>query len=185
MVVNETIPAGFEKGGDPDELLMSYRSRGTGCMIVFIVLCVGFAAAVLSFFAWRDWQRFHALIFAEWWGFLSFAAGLSAAVYFTFFALWLSFGRTEFIVSRANLVIRKNLFALQREWHIPSEDIEYFEQVKDGGEGRDSFPSWGLKVRGRRGISLLARQPLEKSDWLGRILSEFYKVEFRPCKKRK
>jgi hypothetical protein len=105
-------------------------------------------------------------------------------VYFTFFVLWLSFGRTEFVVSRENLIVRKKLFAFQREWQIPSEAIEYFEQVKNGGEGEDSFPSWGLNVRARRQIPLLARQPIEKSDWLGRILSEFYQVEFRPCEKR-
>jgi len=184
MVADEAIPVGFEMGGDPDKLRISYRSRGTGCMIVFLVVCVSSVTAGLSFFALRDWQQFQAFIFAEWWTPLAFAAGLSAAVYFTFFILWLLFGSTEFIVSRENLIVRKKLLGFRRELQIPSELIKYFEQVKDGGEGEDTFPSWGLNVCARSQIPLLARQPIEKSDWLGRILSQFYSVEFRPCEKR-
>jgi hypothetical protein len=66
VVVDEAIPVGFEKGGNPDELRISYRSRGTGCMIVFLVVVVGFVTAGFSFFALQDWQQFQAFIFAEW-----------------------------------------------------------------------------------------------------------------------
>src|SRR4051812_34522798 len=106
MVADEAIPVGFEMGGDPDELRISYRSRGTGCMIVFLVVGVSSVTAGFSFFALRDWQRFQALIFAMWWTPLAFAAGIGAAVYFTFFVLWLLFGSTEFVASREKLVVR-------------------------------------------------------------------------------
>ena len=51
-------------------------------------------------------------------------------------------------------------------------------QVKDGGEGDDSFPSWGLKVEGDRETTPIFRQSYDKSHWLGRALAKSAQVDF-------
>ena len=77
-------------------------------------------------------------------------------------------------------VFRLNLLALEMHvqllcfnWLkvIPRAQIDGFEQVKDGGQGKDSFPSWGLTVLGKDGFTLVHRQAPEVSKWLGQVLS--------------
>jgi hypothetical protein len=70
------------------------------------------------------------------------------------------------------------------EWHggLASISIE-LRQIKDGREGEDSFPSWGLKVtgevdQGTKGFNLISRQPHGRSVWLGRVLADQLKVPF-------
>jgi hypothetical protein len=48
--------------------------------------------------------------------------------------------------------------------------------VKDGGDSgkdRDTFPSWGLVVRGPKELRILSRQPQEQVLWLGRLLAKW------------
>ena len=56
--------------------------------------------------------------------------------------------------------------------------IKTFIQIKDGGEGDDSFPSWGLEVEEKKKNSLISQQPYESSHWLGRFLARWAGVEF-------
>ena len=60
--------------------------------------------------------------------------------------------------------------------------------MRDGGQGDDSFPSWGLEVEADtntnpnidtdRKTTLLYRQPYEKSRWLGQVVARWAEVEF-------
>jgi hypothetical protein len=125
--------------------------------------------------------------------------------------LWFNFGITEFHAYPESLIVRKQLFRMFKNHRISSSTIQYLYQIKDGGEDMDSFPSWGLEVVTNqriheRSISfpswiqadentinriiyktivLLSRQPIDKSDCLGRVLADFYNVEFRMAEKRR
>lgn len=64
-----------------------------------------------------------------------------------------------------------------------NEVIE-FQQVKDGGKGKDSFPSWGLRAIGEvdqdtKTINLISRQAHSRSIWLGTVLADQLKVPFQ------
>ena len=52
-------------------------------------------------------------------------------------------------------------------------------QVKDGGEGKDSFPSWGLNVQVEKPYILLSRQEYQKSHWLGTMLKKWSGKPFK------
>ena len=53
------------------------------------------------------------------------------------------------------------------------------QQIQDGGDLEDSFPSWGLTVHTSKRFQLIVRQPYASSLWLGRVLGEWSGVEFR------
>jgi hypothetical protein len=62
--------------------------------------------------------------------------------------------------------------------HHTRSSIRRIVQVKDGGEDDDSFPSWGLKVEGEKEVTLIYRQPYDKSHWLGGVLAKWAQVDF-------
>lgn len=98
--------------------------------------------------------------------------------------LWMFFGKTYFHFRDSSLMTRRVLFFWKREKHILQSDIEVVRQIKDGGEGEDSFPSWGLVMEGERNIKILSKQEIEKSSWLGPIIAEWANVEYIPCEIR-
>jgi hypothetical protein len=61
-------------------------------------------------------------------------------------------------------------------------EVTAVRQVKDGGDGEDSFPSWALAVVGRTEMRVLSKQPIEKSAWLGLIVARWAGVTFEPWK---
>ena len=67
------------------------------------------------------------------------------------------------------------------EWlrKIDRTQIKSVKQVKDGGQGGDSFPTWGLQVRAPKRIHLIVRQPYPTSLWLGRCVGQWAEVEFQ------
>ena len=68
---------------------------------------------------------------------------------------------------------------------VAKAELKEVKQVKDGGEGEDSFPSWGLALIAGTEVHVLSRQPIDKSDWLGPIIAKWAGVEFEPAKVRK
>ncbi len=101
-----------------------------------------------------------------------------------FITLWKLLGVTTYDLSRQNLTLKKTLLFFSRTQNIPSGDIKKVIQIKDGGTGEDSFPSWGLNLYAKRKIKLLAKEPIDKSDWLGAELAGYYDIEFEPSKDR-
>ena len=91
---------------------------------------------------------------------------------------YLLFCRKSFRLGAHDLTVATNILGLTRTEAMPKESIERLLQVRDGGEGEDSFPSWGLEVEGDRTITLLRRQPYEASHWLGKVLAEWADAEF-------
>lgn len=90
-------------------------------------------------------------------------------------------------------------------WHLtlPRRTITHLLQVKDGGEGRDSFPSWGLKIKSAsdnrnwfghvvsviylgsntRYRSILFRLPYEHSYWLGIVIARWASARLELCRR--
>ncbi len=101
------------------------------------------------------------------------------------YALWLFRSITTFTFHPDRLHIARSLSRFRREYTILKQDIRGVRQVKDGGEGEDTFPSWGLVVQGLRDVELLGRQDIEKSAWLGPIVAGWADVAYEPSPKQK
>ena len=91
---------------------------------------------------------------------------------------YLLFCKKTFRLDRDDLVMETAVLGFKRRKSIPKSSIRRLVQVKDGGGGEDSFPSWGLKVEGDKKATLIFRQPYEKSHWLGQVLAQWAGVEF-------
>lgn len=195
MLSTNQIPAGFRILSETTVFWIRYRSKGTGgiiaFMIPFVLLFISFlvsgivrlhAALQVGF-----WQSIRILIDGGIWSLLSvgwflFCLWLLSTP--TLLMLWFIFGITEFRASPDSFIVIHQFLGFSSKEQIPSHTIQSFVQIKDGGENMDSFPSWRLFVIANQKVGLLARQPIEKSDWLGRVLADFYKVQFIPSEKR-
>jgi hypothetical protein len=120
-------------------------------------------------------------------------AYLISLIFCVFSLVHSMFAQKSFHLGETSLHIETRL--LFAKWHLtlPRETITHLRQVKDGGEGRDSFPSWGLKIRSvsdtqgflgyiiflihlrrdTRYRSLLFRLPYEHSYWLGIVVARW------------
>jgi hypothetical protein len=209
MLGLNSSPAGFRFLSERPDLQIKYRSQLNGCLILFLLpfiyMFLLFVGALISLIyeilhlsLWKVFQQLPNTIGNYWW--FPFCFFLFSAP--TFFALWHIFGITCFQASHESLIIIKQLFVIHLKINIPSTAIRYFSQIKDGGEGEDSFPSWGLEVILNHGIyernisltswlpelsdrricktvMLLDRQSIDKSNWLGKVLADFYEVDYR------
>ncbi|AFZ26868.1 hypothetical protein Cylst_4812 [Cylindrospermum stagnale PCC 7417] len=215
MLSNENIPIGFKLFCATPELRIRYFAQANCCVIIFllpfIVLFMGHI--FLLFFTLYEilnigivpvMQEILQKI-TEYWIFPFSFLLLGVA---TSHALWITFGITEFLAVDDSLIVIKRLLWMSKDQEVTRMNIQYFQQVKDGGEGEDSFPSWGLElitnqkkydgnisipswipestINGMiyKKIILLDKQSIEKSDWLGTVLADFYKVEFHSSEKR-
>jgi hypothetical protein len=94
-------------------------------------------------------------------------------------------GVTIFTFKPEELVAEKYFLWRRRQRVFLRQSIKAVKQVKDGGEGEDSFPSWGLSIIGDKAVGIISRQPMEKSDWLGPIVAEWAGVPFEPAEPAK
>jgi len=186
MNVNDTeLPPGFSLVRSfPDELVITYKSTGMGCLLTFLVVVTVGLTGGLAFFEATEPGAIRVLVFAEWWTPLAFIGGVSAIVYYSCFVIFHIFGTTTFSVTDRALLIKRSLFGLSRSRQFRRDEIQCLEQIKDGGGSNDSFPTWGLRVVARRKHWLLKRQPIDKSDWLGQFLAERLAVDYKPSEKR-
>jgi hypothetical protein len=181
--MDKRIPEGFElvTTSGPGVLEVVYRTHGMGCLLSFIGFGVLTLGPAFLGFALLSPEEFKEFVFVERWTPYAFGCGALAIIYWTFFVLFHRFGSTRFVATRSALVVIKSLFFLRVKRSVDRTAIAVFRQVRDGGHEEDSFPSWGLELRGKRTVRLIARQPLEKSDWLGELLSEWFDVPYERC----
>jgi len=88
-------------------------------------------------------------------------------------AAWYFFSVTTLTLSNDLLIARRRLGPIAREKRVARSAMTLIKTVKDGGQGGDSFHSWGLVVRGRKELRILSRQPQEQVLWLGRLLAKW------------
>ncbi len=93
---------------------------------------------------------------------------------------YMLFSKKSFVFEGRELREETNVFFLSWKKRFSRDLIERVVQIKDGGEGDDSFPSWGLKLFLRDGSSktLLYRLPYEQSQWLGGVIGRWSGVNF-------
>lgn len=167
LALVQEVPEGFHAHLDPAgrTLEIVYRRRGMGCLVLFLAVWLtgwtfGGAFAIRQLLT--DWQPFLLVWLTGW---------VVGEALVAFALSWLLFGRTVITLDAHELRVEKLLFGHARRWSERREDVRAVRQVQDGGQGEDSFPSWGLKVKGRKTRSALSRQEFEKSLWLGRVLA--------------
>ena len=112
---------------------------------------------------------------------------LGAEVFLSFKVIYFLFCRKIFRLNYGKLIIETHVLTYNRTQIIQKNSLRRFVQIKDGGEDEDTFPSWGLQAEtDERKITLIYRQPYEKSLWLGQILAKWANVKFislqSPCK---
>ncbi len=176
--LRKEIPTGFflEPCGR-DAFIIRHTRTGMGCMNFFLIVwltvwtvgCVFLLRQYLGGGVMDDGAPI-----PHWFVLVFWAAEIVVAC----LLIYLLFCKKSFRIDRENLVIQADILGLKRCRSIPRQSIKKLVQVKDGGEGEDSFPSWGLKVEWDKNTSLIFRQPHEKSLWLGRTLAEWAGVEF-------
>jgi len=165
-------PSGFVVDYRPDGIHVFYVRRGMGCMVAFL------------------------LFFTVLWtigGIMALTSGVPLAVAVVFlvsdlfligFLAWTFFGETRLILGDDRLTVDQRVFGIGRTKHAERDAIRSVVQVKDGGEGSDSFPSWGLMVQASAAIRILYRQDIGKSDWLGPVIAGWAKQPFEPTDNR-
>ncbi len=97
------------------------------------------------------------------------------------YAGYLLFCRKVFRIDRDGLVAETRVLGLRRVRTLPRGAIRCFRQIQDGGLHEDSFPSWGLAAEAERSLTLLVRQPYDRSQWLGQTLAIWAGVEYIPA----
>jgi len=115
--------------------------------------------------------------------------------------LYSKFARKTFRLTSDALHIETRLLGASWALMLPRDTITRVKQVKDGGEGDDSFPSWGLELKSAARIerpmqrlsllnnfgrnvrfrSVLSRLPYDHSAWLGNIIAQWAGVELELC----
>lgn len=158
---------------------IEHARAGMGCMNAFLVVC-------LAGWTVGSFQITSQVLAGETavWAAMAVWAGEMVLGCLT---LYMLFARTVFRLAEHQLAIDFRLHALRRTLLVPRLEMRNFEQVIDGGEGDDSFPSSGLRLnRADRFHILIYRQPFETTEWFGKVLSDWYGVDFvkAPVSKR-
>jgi hypothetical protein len=179
-------PAGFGvlQATVHEDVTIRYRSRGMGSVLIFFAVFVVGMCGGMIFVETSYPGALLGLWNAAWWARMSFCGGIGAILYAIWFVLFHLFGDTIYHLQPDRLQVSKRLFGMAWRKHIPRSRMSHLEQVKDGGGEGDSFPSWALFLQAGRRHYLLKRQKIEKSDWLGARIGEFYGIEFRPSSDR-
>ncbi|AUT01546.1 hypothetical protein CLI64_14755 [Nostoc sp. CENA543] len=208
MLTNENIPSGFKVLCAEPELRIKYSAQPSCCLILFFMpfICL-FIGQVLLLFTelyeafnqgiiqaiYQIWQK----IIKHWtFGFSLFLFGG-----ITFYAIWINFGKIEFIANNDSLIVIESLFGISKRQEVSRANIQYLQQLQN-----DPYesPSWNLelvtnKKRGNLDISwfpklteseinriiyhkivLMEQQTFERIDWLSNVLADFYKIRIRP-----
>lgn len=187
-------PAGFKLHAPaPGTVQIEFTNERRSCLVIFLgvwmagwtMACVFLLSQLLAGqpLAPNESGDFMSTLPGSW---LFAAPFLLAEIGVGLLFLWLLRGRTELLLYEDCLILRRSLSSYQRETRVSRSTVTRVMQVKDGGEGDDSFPTWGLKVEHARGetVSLLWRQPIERSDWLGPVIADWAGKPFEPAKDR-
>jgi hypothetical protein len=160
-----------------DALIIHHKRTGMGCMNIFTIVWLpvwGIWCVVLLQRYLNGGRLGNVDPIPLWLVLLVWVGELVVAYHFTY---WL-FCKQSFRIEAACLTMETDVLGFAQRANIPKGSIKRIVQVKDGGEGDDSFASWGLKVEGDRVTTLIYRQPYEKSHWLGRVLAKWAQVDF-------
>ena len=172
------IPPGFTLvPSGADDFIIHHVRGGMGCLNVFLIVWLTgwtFACVFLLRQYFNGGKMDDGSPMPLWFVCVFWAGEIVAACLLTY----LLFCKKSFRTDAACLNVDTVVLGFRRSKTIPRKTIKRFVLVKDGGEGDDSFPSWGLKVEAEKKTTLLFRQPYERSQWLGQVLARWAQVDF-------
>lgn len=181
IAIPKPVPPGFSLGAaGRDAIVIRHRRTGMGCMNAFLLVWLAAWTAGCIVFFWIQPENIR-------WESGSPPPPWAAAIFWAFdiivalIAVHLFFCRKSFRIDRDRLVIETRLLGLRWTRTLARAALRRFVQIKDGGEGEDSFPSWALRAEGERNTTLLARQPYACSQWLGQTLARWSGGEYVPA----
>ncbi|MCF4969974.1 hypothetical protein [Nostoc sp. CMAA1605] len=207
MLTNENIPDGFKVLCAEPELRIKYSAQPSCCLILFFMpfICL-FIGQVLLLFTelyeafnqgiiqgiYQIWQK----VIQQW----SLGFSLLLLGGFTFYVIWINFGKIEFIANNDSLIVIETLFGISKRKEVSRANIQYLQQLQ---KNPYESPSWNLELITNKKIGnldhpwflklteseinrinyhkivLMEQQDFEIIDWLSRVLADFYKVRIR------
>lgn len=171
-------PRGFEvDSGESGVCVVRYRTTGMGCAGWFFAVWLTGWTAICSLFTVLALSQADGID----WLMLLFIVPFWIAEFATLaYVAWFFWSVTRFRFEPDELVVERSLLWRRRQQVFLRQQVTAVKQVKDGGEGEDSFPSWGLVVLGTGGVFVLSRQPRDKSDWLGPVIAKWAGAPYIP-----
>lgn len=180
---SEPPPRGFVIiAADESGFTIRYRTSGMGCVALFFAVWLsGWTASCVLFTAGALFNPDGVI-----WLLLLFMLPFWVIEFGTItYVAWFFGSQTRFTFGPDELIAERSLWRFRRRRAFRREEITAVRQIKDGGEGEDSFPSWALAVIGQTEVRLISRQPIDKSNWLGPIIARWAGVAFEPCEPAK
>lgn len=115
--------------------------------------------------------------------------GIIISIFIIYEIVWSVFGITEYRAFPDKLIVKYELFKIYRTNLVLRNSLLYFKQHHI--ESKGSISGWKLEaITNRRRffffpsrIVIVYKQPYKHSAWLGRVLADFYQVEFLPSPK--
>ena len=99
-----------------------------------------------------------------------FLIGVVAAAYF----IWLLYKRTEISLIHSTLQITRRLGPFAKSRRYEKSRIKLFKVLQDGGQRKDSFPSFAVEMQLEGSTAtLFSRQTPDVADWLCITLNEW------------
>jgi hypothetical protein len=174
-------PRGFKvTTADDGGLLIQYRASGMGCAaVLFGVWLTGWSAACLlgTYSALFDLAGINYVLLL-----FMVVPFWFVEVFTVVFVAWLYLSVTKFLFGQEELIVERQLLWYRRRRVFRASEIKAVRQIKDGKEGEDNWPSWGLLVVAGSNVKLLSRQPIDKSDWFGPVVAKWAGVSFEPAR---
>jgi hypothetical protein len=143
-------------------LILLFKNSNPVMWVFFILFLSGLLWFLIYFFNW-----------------IGVILAIGLWIFYIYPWLWVSVANLKLRVDSDRLTIEKKLFGLSRTEQIDRSDLIFFVQMENF-KNRGYPRNWDLKLKTNQGefIYLLTHQPIETSDWLGRLLADIYGVEF-------
>lgn len=166
------IPKEFKVKSDNHHQILTLKNNNLHPFSLFSHISM---LALASYYLFNFLYHFN---LDRWLFLLVYVSSVGVFSFHTWIDVWAGFGSTELRLNNTVLTIEKRLFKLSKIEQVDRIKMINFYQLKDDFR----TPSWSLKLKTNQGkiICLVIRQPIEVSDWLGRLLADRYQVEFIP-----
>ena len=193
-------PDGYICTKEGDECVIEHKRTGMGCLNLFLGIWLGgwTVGCIFLVHSYLNGGKMEDGSPIPLWFVSAFVIPWFVVALLLSYAM---LARKTFRFTNVAMHIETRLFFLRWSVTLPRDTISEIKQMKDGGEGDDSFPSWGLEIRssslvdspwqwfvllnnfGRnhRMRKILTRLPYDHSKWLGTKLSEWSGVPAKFC----
>jgi hypothetical protein len=172
----QSPPPGFEVSRRDDRLEIVYRRHGMRFLLGFLMVWLALWTCFLGFLI--STTRLDASDIGWRIGVIPLCLlgeGVAAG-----YIAWMLFGVVSISLDDERLIVERRLGRWRKRTQVGRAAVSAVVQIKDGGDGSDSFPSWGLQVEAGETLDLLGRQLEEKSSWLGPVIAAWASKPFQP-----